>query len=70
MHSFKVHLNESACIKKVRIGLEQVVTHLHQNIQCWRWILAQYYRKIYSNWQEQTLVYKTLVEKSDHFSGA
>ena len=24
MHSFEVHSNESACIKKVRLGLEQV----------------------------------------------
>ena len=26
MHSFEVHLNESACRKKVRLGLEQVIT--------------------------------------------
>ena len=25
MHSFEVHSNESACIKKVRLGLEQVL---------------------------------------------
>ena len=28
MHSFEVHSNESACIKKVRIGLEQVLSYI------------------------------------------
>ena len=28
MHSFEVHSNESACRKKVRLGLEQVLTLL------------------------------------------
>ena len=28
MHSFEVHSNESACRKKVRLGLEQVVSTL------------------------------------------
>ena len=27
MHSFEVHSNESACRKKVRLGLEQVYDH-------------------------------------------
>ena len=27
MHSFEVHSNESACRKKVRLGLEQVITN-------------------------------------------
>ena len=34
MHSFEVHLNESACRKKVRLGLEQVRCPLH-----WRQLL-------------------------------
>ena len=28
MHSFEVHSNESACRKKVRLGLEQVVNQV------------------------------------------
>ena len=28
MHSFEVHSNESACRKKVRLGLEQVIRQI------------------------------------------
>ena len=28
MHSFEVHSNESACRKKVRLGLEQVLDEM------------------------------------------
>ena len=27
MHSFEVHSNESACIKKVRLGLEEAIAY-------------------------------------------
>ena len=33
MHNFEVHSNESACRKKVRLGLEQV-NNCHQLIYC------------------------------------
>ena len=36
MHSFEVHSNKSACIKKVRLGLEEVFTRSLEN----PWVLC------------------------------
>ena len=33
MHGFEVHSNESACIKKVRLGLEQVIYKVIMRIE-------------------------------------
>ena len=38
-HSFEVHLNESACRKKVRLGLEKILLRAELYFPTWKYIL-------------------------------